>query len=156
MTTFPRMLSRRPHTPAALLLMCLLAAALPGWAGGPPLLQVEDAWVRQVPGSDVAAAYLTLRNTSDKAVSVVGIESPLASGAMIHETKVEGGMSRMRPHAVLVVPAGQTVKLAPGGMHIMLMDVRPLAPGQSVPLVLKLADGSSVRVDAPVRALGAP
>jgi periplasmic copper chaperone A len=149
---------RAPVTGAriAFFLICLLALSLPGWAGGPALLQALDAWVRQVPGSDVAAAYLTLHNAGDHPLSVVAVESPLATSAMIHETKIEGGMSRMRPQTGLVVGPGQTVKLAPGGMHIMLMDVKPLAVGQRVPLVLKLADGSSVRVEAPVRPLGAP
>jgi periplasmic copper chaperone A len=143
-----------PRARGGLLLCGLLAVCLMARAGAAPLL-IEDAWVRQVPGSDVAAAYLTLRNTGATPVSVTGIESPLAGSAMIHETKVEGGMSRMRPQSTLVVPPGQTVKLAPGGMHIMLMDVRPLTVGQSVPLVLKLADGTRVRVDAQVRPLTA-
>jgi copper(I)-binding protein len=135
--------------------MGLLAVSLIGEAAGAAVLRIEQAWVRQVPGSDVAAVYLTLRNTGDKPVSVVGIESPLAGSAMIHQTKIEGGMSRMRPQSALLVPPGQTLKLAPGGIHIMLMDVRPLATGENVPLVLKLADGTSVRADAQVRPLTA-
>jgi copper(I)-binding protein len=134
----------------------MLAFVMPVPAGGPAHLQVLDAWVRQVPGSDVAAAYLTLRNTSDSTVSVVAIESPVAASAMIHETKVAAGVARMRPQAALLVGPRQTVKLAPGGMHIMLMGVRPLEVGQSVPLVLKLADHSTVQVGATVRPLGAP
>ena len=141
------------------LLMGVMAVSLVGpvvSAAGTPALQIEQAWARQVPGSDVAAVYLTLRNTGDKPVSVVAIESPLASSAMIHQTKIEGGMSRMRPQSALVVPPGQAVKLAPGAIHIMLMDVRPLTTGEIVPLVLKLADGSSVKADAMVRPLTAP
>ena len=141
------------------LLMGVMAVSLVGpvvSAAGTPALQIEQAWARQVPGSDVAAVYLTLRNTGDKPVSVVAIESPLASSAMIHQTKIESGMSRMRPQSALVVQPGQAVKLAPGAIHIMLMDVRPLTTGEIVPLVLKLADGSSVKVDAMVRPLTAP
>lgn len=122
-----------------------------------PRLTVEDAWTRQVPGSDVAAVYLTVRNPTAKPITIVGVESSVASHAMIHETQTKGGQSQMRPHEQLVVPAGQAVKLAPGGLHIMLhgMSQSP-AVGQTVPLVLLLADGSKVPVAAPVRPLTAP
>jgi periplasmic copper chaperone A len=121
-----------------------------------PALIVQDAWARQVPGSDVAAVYLTLRNPTPKPVTIVGVESSVASHAMIHETKTDGGQSRMRPHEQLVVPAGQTVKFEPGGLHVMLHGVTPpLTVGQSVPLVLQLADGSKVQVAVQVRPLNA-
>jgi len=132
----------------ALIACCVMAET--------PALIVQNAWVREVPGSDVAAAYLTLRNPTTQPISIVGVESPLASHAMIHETRTEGGQSRMRPHERLVVPPGQTVKLEPGGMHVMLHGItRPTAVGQSVPLVLLLADGTKVQVAAVVRPLTA-
>jgi periplasmic copper chaperone A len=119
-------------------------------------LIAQDAWARQVPGSDVAAVYLTLRNPTAKSISIVGVESPVATHAMIHETKTEGGQSRMRPHEQLLVAPGQTVKLEPGGLHVMLHGLtQPLAVGQSVPLVLLLADGSKVQAAALVRPLNA-
>jgi copper(I)-binding protein len=121
-----------------------------------PALIVQEAWARQVPGSDVAAVYLSLRNPTTQPVRIVGVESSLASHAMIHETQTESGQSRMRPHEQLVVPAGQTVKLEPGGLHVMLHGVmRPIAAGQSVPLTLLLADGNKIQVAAVVRPLNA-
>ena len=121
-----------------------------------PALIVKDAWVREVPGSDVAAVYLTLRNPTTKPIGIVGVESSVASHAMIHETRTESGQSRMRPHEQLVVPAGQTVKLEPGGLHVMLHGVTQSTPvGQSVPLALLLADGQKVQVAAVVRPLNA-
>jgi periplasmic copper chaperone A len=121
-----------------------------------PTLIVQDAWSRQTPGSDVAAVYLTLRNVSTKPVMVIGVQSPIASHAMIHETKTEGGQSRMRPHEQLIIAPGETVKLEPGGLHVMLHGLtQPMAVGQSVPLVLLLDGGSTVQVAAPVRPLNA-
>ena len=121
-----------------------------------PSLIVQNAWVRQVPGSDVAAAYLTLRNPTKQPISIVGVESSLATHAMIHETRTESGQSQMRPHEQLVVPPGQTVKLEPGGLHVMLHGItRPAAVGQSVPLSLLLADGTKVQFAAIVRPLTA-
>jgi copper(I)-binding protein len=135
-------------------LMALVACSVMAEA---PALIVLDAWTRQVPGSDVAAAYLTLRNPTTKPITIVGIESPLAEHAMIHETKTVGGQSQMRPHEQLVVAPGETVKFEPGGLHVMLHGLtRPVAVGQSVPLVLLLADGGKVQVAAVVRPLTAP
>jgi copper(I)-binding protein len=121
-----------------------------------PSLVVADAWARQVPGSDVAAVYLTVRNPTAQPITIVGVESPLATHAMIHETKTQGGQSQMRPHEQLVVPGGQFVKLQPGGLHIMLHGMKqPTAVGQTVPLVLLLAGGGKVAVAATVRPLNA-
>jgi periplasmic copper chaperone A len=119
-------------------------------------LVVQDAWIRQPPGTDVAAAYLTLRNPTSKPITIVGIESSVAEHAMIHETKTEGGQSRMRPHEQLVVAPGETLKFEPGGLHVMLHGMKqPVAVGQSISLVLLLADGSKIPVPAVVRPLTA-
>lgn len=137
-----------------LALACLALAYVPSVLAQE--LIASDAWVRATPGSDVAAAYLTLHNRGSKAVTVIGVDCSVASMAMIHETTVKGGISRMRPHEQLVIPAGGTVKLEPEGLHIMLHGVtKPLAPGASVPLVLRLSDGTSVQIAAPVRPLNA-
>lgn len=141
---------------ATLALVFFALAYAPGVLAQHSELLATDAWVRVTPGSDVAAAYLTLRNTGKKTVTVVGVDCSDASMAMIHETTVKGGISRMRPHEQLVVPPGATVKLEPEGLHIMLHGVtKPLAPGASVPLVLRLSDGTSVQVTALVRPLNA-
>jgi copper(I)-binding protein len=120
-----------------------------------PALIVLDAWIRQVPGSDVAAAYLTLRNPTTKPITIVGMESSLAEHVMIHETKTVGGQSQMRPHEQLVIAPGETVKFEPGGLHVMLMGMTQSVVGRSVPLVLLLADGTKMPVAAVVRPLSA-
>lgn len=134
---------------AAFTLLASLAVAQ-----APPPLVVENAWVRVTPGADIAAAYLTLRNASQNAVTVTGVESPIAGHAMIHETTVQGGQSRMRPHEPLVVGPGMTVKFEPGGLHVMLHDLKqPLTVGQNVQLLITLAGGGTLQVTAAVRPL---
>jgi copper(I)-binding protein len=138
------------ETLAALSLLASLAVAQ-----APPLV-AQNAWVRATPGADVAAAYLTLRNVSSQAVTVTGVESPIAGHAMIHETTVQGGQSRMRPHEQLVVAPGTTVKFEPGGLHVMLHDLKqPLTVGQNVPLLITMAGGGTLQVTAAVRPLSA-
>jgi hypothetical protein len=139
---------------ACLALLVTLGPALSG-AAPAPALSAQDAWVRATPGVDVAAAYLTLHNGGTQPVVVSGVRSPAAASAMIHESTLVNGQSTMRAHEPLRIGAGETVRFAPGGLHIMLhMLKRPLAAGDEVPLVLLLADGASLTVTARVRALG--
>jgi copper(I)-binding protein len=132
-----------------------LAGQTPPVVGAKPLV-VQDAWVRTTPGADIAAAYMTLRNAGTAPITVTGVESPIAGHAMIHETKVEGGQSKMRPHEQLAIAPGATVKLQPGGLHVMMHDLkRPLAVGEKVPLVIQLSGGGTIEATATVRPLTA-
>jgi copper(I)-binding protein len=138
--------------------LALLAIGGPSgraFAQGSPLI-VQNAWLRKAPGTDTAAVYLVLRNTSVQPVIVIGVRSPAASHVMIHETSTVDGQSRMRMHEKLVIAPGHSVTFAPGGMHVMLSGMKksPLI-GQTVPLILLLADGGRVQVAAVVRPLGA-
>jgi periplasmic copper chaperone A len=144
---------------AALPVACLVLLASPSpaliAAAQPVALTVEDAWIRATPAVDVAAAYLTLHNSGTRPVVVSAVRSPAAAAAMIHETTMVNGQSRMRAHEPLRIAPGETVRFAPGGLHIMLHTLaRPLAAGEEVPLVLLLEGGGSLTVTARVRALG--
>jgi periplasmic copper chaperone A len=140
--------------PAASLV--LLAALMPAAiAAAVPALSAQDAWVRATPGVDVAAAYLTLHNGGTQPVVVSGVSSTAAAAAMIHETTLVNGQAMMRVHEPLRIAAGETVRFAPEGLHIMLHGLKhPLAPGDEVALVLQLEGGGSLTVRARVRALG--
>jgi copper(I)-binding protein len=141
------------RTPAILAACLALTAATLAWAT-PPALAVSDAWVRVTPGAEVAAAYLTLHNGGTAPVSIVGVRSPLAGMAMIHETRLVGTRSTMRAREELLVAPGETVRFAPGGLHVMLQDLsQALKAGDEVPLVLILKDGGSLAVAARVRPL---
>ena len=146
---------RHSALPAACLALLAIVPPARAAAAQPPPLSVQDAWIRATPGVDVAAAYLTLHNSGTQPVVVTGVRSPAAAAAMIHETTLVNGQSTMRPHEPLRIAAGETVRFAPGGLHIMLhMLKRPLAAGDEVPLTLLLERGASVTLTARVRALG--
>jgi copper(I)-binding protein len=140
---------------AVLLMLVAPALAAPSGTGAPALL-VENAWIREPPpGTDMGAAYLTLRNPGPRPVTVVGFECPLAEAAMLHETRIESGQARMRPRASLDIPPAQAVSLAPDGLHVMLHGLkRALRSGERVPLVVVLADGGRISVSALVRPIG--
>jgi copper(I)-binding protein len=132
-------------------------------AGGEPAssghaidLIVDTAWVREpAPGSDVGAAYFTLRNTGSQPAIIVAISCPLAAMTMLHETTFEGGTARMRPRERLEIAPRQTLVLKPGGLHVMLHGLkRMLQVGERVPLTLQLASGDEIPLTAQVRPLG--
>lgn len=136
---------------AATLLSALVAGAdVPG-------VRITDPWIRINPAGDLAAAYLTLHNDSHRALTVIGAHTVLAAHAMIHESAVIGGQSRMRARGKLVVPPGGTLRFAPGGLHIMLTGLaHPLHPGEAVQLDLLLEDGASERMSAIARPAATP
>jgi copper(I)-binding protein len=121
-----------------------------------PALTVQQAWARATPpGATVAAAYVTVRNAGTRPLVIVGVRSPVAGRASIHETRISGGSMQMRVRPELAVPPGGTVTMEPAGVHVMLEELkRPLAAGEKVPLELVLAGGGTVPVVAVVRPLG--
>jgi copper(I)-binding protein len=75
--------------------------------------------------------------TASEPVTLVGIATPVAGIAEVHEMKMEGDVMRMRAVQALPLPANKPVQLAPGGYHLMLQDLKaPLKPDTSVPLTL--------------------
>jgi periplasmic copper chaperone A len=113
---------------------------------------VNEAWVRAtVPGQSVAAGYMKLR--SGEPATLVGIRTPLAPEAEVHEMSMQGGVMKMRPVNRLALPAGRVVELKPGGYHLMLMNVRkPLKTGDKVPLTLIIERQDKSREDIEVEA----
>ncbi|HEY6239958.1 MAG TPA: copper chaperone PCu(A)C [Burkholderiales bacterium] len=122
-------------------------------------VSVDKPWVRgTVQGQTSTGAFMSLKSARE--ASVVGAESPVAGGVQIHKMRMEGDVMKMRPVPRLVLPAGKTVELKPGGYHVMLTDLkRPLKKGESVPIRLRVQnkDGSSsiVEFNAEVRELTA-
>ncbi|OFQ37175.1 hypothetical protein HMPREF2943_08050 [Corynebacterium sp. HMSC072D12] len=116
----------------------------------------EDAVVRAMEeDSDMTAIFGTLHNNTDKDINVLGFSSSVkAKHYEIHEV-VDGVMQEKE--GGFDIPAGESIELAPGGFHFMLMGVtEPVMAGETATLTLELADGSSVELgDIPVRTIGA-
>jgi copper(I)-binding protein len=169
-------LARLARRAVPLLALPLLAACHQAQPAAEPTAepQVQKAWVRlpAVPGRP-AAGYLTLVG-GNKDATLVAVTTPAASRTELHETmkmdapapgapdhaghEAMAGMSgatTMRPVKALPLPAGQTVKLAPGGLHLMLFDVdTKVTPGASVPLRVMFADGRTLETQAKAVAAG--
>jgi len=107
-------------------------------------VKVEGAWARAtVQGQKGTGAFMNL--TAKEATRLVGVSSPAAGVAEVHEMKLENDIMKMRAVPILDLPAGQTVQLKPGGYHIMLMDLKtPLAKGGTMPMTLRFKDAKGV------------
>ncbi|CAM3443978.1 copper chaperone PCu(A)C [Halomonas lysinitropha] len=116
-------------------------------------LTVEDARVRAVPpGSPTTAAFMDLTNPGETDLALVGGASPLAGTLELHNHVMVEGVMQMRQVEEIPLPAGETVRLAPGGWHLMLFELaRPPVEGESVALTLTLDNGETLSVEAPVR-----
>jgi periplasmic copper chaperone A len=116
--------------------IALCSVALTAPAPVQAQVTVDNAWARAtVPGQKVAGVYLEIR--AEESAKLVGVRSPAAASAEIHSMSNAGGVMKMRRLEQLDLPAGQTVRLAPGGNHIMLLDIkRQLQPGERVPVAL--------------------
>ena len=119
-------------------------------------VEVKDAWVRAaVPGQSGTGAFMNI--TAKDGAKLVGVSSPVAGVAEVHEMKMDNDVMRMRAIPALDLPAGKTVALKPGGYHVMLMELKQALPqGSTVPLTLILRDAkgqeSKVELKLPVAA----
>lgn len=116
-------------------------------------MTAADPWIRAAPPTaGVMAGYVSLSNPGAEAVAVTAASSAAFGAIELHEMAMDGDVMRMRRVQRIEVPAGGEVKLAPGGLHLMLFrPAAPLAVGQSATISLTLDCGKALDVDFPVR-----
>jgi copper(I)-binding protein len=118
-------------------------------------VEVKNAWVRSTVAAQTASgAFMEI--TSREAVQLVGVSTPVADSAEVHEMRMDGNVMKMRAVDKLALPAGKPLVLGPGGYHLMLLGLKhPLTPGTRVPLSLQIESASgkrsTVNVSAEVR-----
>ena len=135
-------------------LLAFLLAAAPARAGDSA---VQNAFARATPkGAEVGAGYLTIRNDGASADRLTAVAVDFAK-AELHEMKASNGVMEMREvTGGLDIPAHSTLKLAPGGYHLMFVDMKhPLIKGETVKATLTFAHAGSIAVDMPVLPIGA-
>jgi periplasmic copper chaperone A len=114
---------------------------------------VQNQWASSA-DAGMTAVFGTVANTGRHDARIVGGESPVAGHVEVHEVVPDGaGGTTMQPKdGGLVVPAGTTRELIPGGDHLMLMDlVQPLQPGADIAVTVVFADGSRLPITAQIR-----
>lgn len=118
---------------------------------------IEKQWARASIGtSRPGVAYLTIRNDGKTAAVLIDVATPAAARAEVHESNVAGGMASMLPSGPILIPAGGSVQLSPGGLHIMLIGLnRPLQEGGLLPISLQFKTGATITVDVPILSIRA-
>jgi copper(I)-binding protein len=116
-------------------------------------LRIEQPWAAPTPtGVDVSAGYLVIDNATASDDRLVGVTSARAERVEVHEMTMAGAVMQMRPVEALAIPAGQSITLAPGGMHLMFYGVaEPFAEGQEIPVHLTFENAGAIDVTLPVR-----
>src|SRR3954463_2048538 len=146
------------HTIATLLALAAIAAPARADDVKAGDLVITQAWSRATPtGAKVAGAYLTVENKGSASDRLMGGSGDVAGRVEIHEMAMDNGVMRMRPlDKGLDIEPGKTVKLAPGGYHLMLLDLKSqLKQGDKVPLTLQFEKAGKVTLSLDVQGVGA-
>src|SRR6184192_4110566 len=120
-------------------------------------LVITQAWSRATPGgAKIAGGYLTIENKGTAPDRLTAVSGDIAGKVEIHEMAMNNGVMTMRPlEKGLEIEPGKTVKFAPGGYHLMLMDLKtPLKQGDKVPVTLEFEKAGTVALSLDVQGVG--
>jgi copper(I)-binding protein len=119
-------------------------------------LKIAHPWTRATaPAAKMGGVFLSVNNLSTEGDTLLKAESTVAEQTELHQMEMVDGVMKMRQVANLAVPAKGELKLAPGGLHIMLINLKqPLKEGEKIPLKLTFAKAGVVEVKVRVEAMG--
>jgi copper(I)-binding protein len=121
-------------------------------------LVITQTWSRATPGgAKIGGAFLTIENKGAVADRLIGGTGDVSPRVEVHEMAMSNGVMTMRPlDKGLVIEPGKTVKLAPGGYHLMMFDLKePLKQGDKVPITLEFERAGKVKLSFDVQGVGA-
>jgi copper(I)-binding protein len=121
-------------------------------------LAISQAWSRATPnGAKIGGGYLTIENKGTVADRLTGVSADIAGKVEVHEMAMNNGVMTMRPlDNGLAIDPGKTIKLAPGGYHLMMFDLKsPLKQGDKLPVTLEFEKAGKVTVSFDVEGIGA-
>jgi copper(I)-binding protein len=116
-------------------------------------LEISDPWAPPTPGGvDVSGGYLSIANATAEDDRLLAAASPRAERVEVHEMTMDGAVMRMRRVESLAAPAGETVTMAPGGLHLMFFGVtEPFTEGEQIPVTLTFERAGEVEISLTVR-----
>jgi copper(I)-binding protein len=140
------------------LLACLFASPLRAEEVKAGDIVITQAWARATPGgAKIGGGYLTIENKGSAPDRLIGGSAEIAGKVEVHEMAMKNGVMTMRPlDNGLTIEPGKTVKLAPGGYHLMMFDLKgPLKQGDKLPLTLDFEKAGKVKLSLDVEGVGA-
>jgi len=121
-------------------------------------LVITQAWSRATPGgAKIGGGYFTIENKGSAPDRLIGGSADVAGKVQVHEMAMNNGVMTMRPlDKGLTIEPGKTVRLAPGGYHLMLFDLKsPLKQGDQLPVTLEFERAGKVKLSLDVQGVGA-
>ena len=121
-----------------------------------PQIKVVEPWSRPSPmKAGNGAVYMELKNEGGRNDALLSAEADIADVVELHETKMEGDVMKMSPVAKIEVPAGGSASLKPGGLHVMLINLkREMVAGEKVRVTLNFEESGPITVEAEIREMG--
>jgi copper(I)-binding protein len=122
-------------------------------------LVITQAWTRATPGgARVAGGYLTIENKGSAPDRLIGGSADVAAKVEVHEMATKNDVMTMRRvEGGLTIEPGKTVRLAPGGYHLMMFELKSsLKKGDTLPVTLEFEKAGKVTVSFDVQGIGAP
>ncbi|BAJ62902.1 copper chaperone PCu(A)C [Anaerolinea thermophila] len=116
-------------------------------------LTIQDPWARLGVAGGNSAIYLKIENATKEDDALISASCDAAMMTELHMTQMmDDGTMKMEPQEKISIPAGQTVELKPGGLHIMLMNLKKdLKTGDTLNLKLKFEKSGEIEVSVPVK-----
>lgn len=116
-------------------------------------IEVKDAYVRATPpGLPNSAAFMTVENNTDKNIAIVSATSKVSKVVELHTHSMKDGVMKMYQVPKIDLLANSKTELKPGGFHVMLIGLyEPLKVGKEVTLTLKLSNGETKTIIAPIK-----
>lgn len=121
-------------------------------------LAITQPWSRATPnGAKVAGGYLTIENKGSAPDRLLSGSTEFAKKLEIHEMALKDGVMTMRPiEGGVTVAPGQSIKFAPGGYHLMFLELNaPFRQGERVPVTLKFEHAGEIKALFEVQGVGA-
>lgn len=113
---------------------------------------VENAWAPAAQAGGTGTAYFTIRNIGSEPLRIIDVRSDHANIVTLHKTAVDSkGIVRMSAVPQQTIQPGEALTLAPGAIHVMLLDVeKSLVEGEILPMRLKFYDRDELQIYVPI------
>ncbi len=134
----------------AFIFVFLLAACA---SATPQPLVIEDAWARPALSGQTSAVYFTIKNPNNAPDFLVQASSDVAMQTEVHNTSMDAqGVMKMEHQASVEIKAKDSLAFAPGGLHIMLMNLKQdLKVGDTIEVRLRFENSNEITLQATVR-----
>ena len=113
---------------------------------------MTDGYIKaSIPGSDVTAAYMTISNATNKAITLQKISSTISDRVEIHEHSMSNGMMRMREVGQITIDANSKVVLQPSSLHLMIFSIKQkITEKDVIPFTLYFSNETKINIQLPV------